>query len=309
MARAKPVEKKKNAKVVAEPSAPGVAYSVGEAFGRSVRPLLPILLFSVLYVAVSFGLWWPVWKDEQATLTRERLVKPMLVNRARPSWVSDLEMRKIAQLGLAAEGRNVFEPGLAEKLARAYETSPWIEQIGAVRVRYPAALQVEEPRWRVPYARVECEGGYLVLDRRGHVMPLFADDLAAAPVPGIQTSRLELPSITGFRLHRAEPGMRVPENEASEALELLGCVQDILRRSPGNLRVMRVQRDPAGTWRAWVLKGPMIEWGYWNDEARPVDEPTSREKTDRLAQILANCDVTKLREIKLQLPGAPVTPR
>lgn len=310
MARAKPADnKKKNAKVVAEPSGPGVAYGMGEAFGRTVRPIVPLGLFALLYAGVATALWWPVHRDEAATLTRDRLLRPMLQTRQHPPWVNDLEMRKLAQLGLMAEGRNIFETGLSGELARAYEASPWIEQVGAVRVRYPAAVQVEDTRWRVPAARIECDGGYLVLDRKGFAMPLFAEDLAAPRPAGSQAARLELPSIAGLRVRRAEPGARVAEAEAAEGLELLLAAQDILRRAPGALRVMRVQRDPAGTWRAWVLKGPVIEWGCWNDEARPVDEPATREKKDLLAQILANCDATKLREIKLHAPGAPVLPR
>ncbi|MBI3829277.1 MAG: hypothetical protein HY291_07160 [Planctomycetes bacterium] len=309
MARLKPADKKKNAKVVSEASAPGVAYSVGEAFGRTVRPLVPITLLAALYAAAAFGLWMPLKKDERATLTRERLLKPMLSNQGRPAWVNDLEMRKIAQLGLATEGRNVFESGVAAQLAHAYETSPWIEQVGAVRVRYPAAVQVEDPRWRVPVARVDCDGGFLVLDRSGCVMPLFAEDMAAPRPPNSPPPRLELPSIAGFRCRRTDPATKVVEAEALEGLEFLATLQEILRRAPGGLRVMRVQRDASGAWRAWVLRGPAINWGFWNDEARPVDEPAAREKKERLAQILSNCDATKLGEIKLNVPSMPVAPR
>jgi len=308
MAR-KPVEKKKNTRIAAGPAAPSVAYGLGETAGRVIRPLIPLALFALLYAGVAVALWLPLRKDAKAVLSAEQLMQPRLNAAQRPpAWVNAAERKKIAQLGLAVEGRSVFEPGVAAELAKAYATSPWIERVGAVRVRYPAVVQLEEPQWRTPFARVETDTSPMVLDKRGFVMPLAAEDLAVTGGRAGASHR-ELPSITGFRCARIEPGQQVSEPQAFEGLELLHALQDALQQTPGGPKPSRVQCDAAGAWRVWLLNGPVVEWGFWNDDLRHVNEPARREKQQALAQFLAQCDPARLREIKVNVPEPAFVPR
>ena len=308
MAR-KSSEKKKNTRIATGPAAPSVAYSLGESAGRGIRPLLPLVLFAMLYAGVAVLMWLPLRKEANAVLSAEQLLQPRLNAAQRPpTWVNAVERKKIAQLGLALEGRSVFEPGVAAELAKAYETSPWIERVGAVRVRYPAMVQIEEPQWRTPCARVETDTGPMVLDQRGFVMPLASEDLAVT-VGRAGAKQRELPSIIGFRCAKIEPGQRISESQAFEGLELLRALQDALPQTPGGTKPVRVQCDSAGVWRAWLLNGPLVEWGFWNDDLRHINELTRREKQQALTQFLAQCDPTRLREIKLNVPEAIFVPR
>jgi hypothetical protein len=305
MARAKSSDKPRKA----EPAGPGWARSTGETLGKALRPLLPLLALGTLYAALALGLWWPLKKDPQANLSREALVLPVLNAKGRPQWISENEWRKLAQLSVSFEGRSVFEPGLAGELAQAYERSPWIERVGAVRLHYPAVVSLEGMRPRIPFARVETDGGHLVLDHKGYVLPMSAGDLAVpGPRPVANVPYVELPTVAGPHARRTPPGERIAEQEALEGLALLETAHETLARSPGALKVIRLQRDPAGTWRIYTAGGPMIEWGYWQDEQRPEGEPSQREKKDWLARRLSEWDAKRLRAIRLDKYEAPVVP-
>lgn len=309
MARAKAAERKKQARVVAGPAVPGVAHSAGQAFGRVLRTLAPVLLLGLLYAGVAALLWVPLRNDPRATLSRETLYQALLQVKGRPAYVGEAEVRKIAQLGVAVQGRSVFEAGLAQDLARAYETSPWIEQVGAVRLRYPAAVRVEAPRWRVPYARLESEGGPLVIDRQGWVLPMHAGDLAVPSPAGSLPGRMALPSLGGVSAGKREAGERLVEREVAEGLDLLSGIREVLQRSPGGWKAVRAQHDRAGSWLVFLSHGSVVEleWGCGNDEDRPVGEPAIREKKEALARRLAECDAGRWQAINLRDSRAPVT--
>ena len=286
------------------------AHAFGAYIGRTLRLLLPLLILTAGYVALAMALWLPIRRDRQAVLTREKLLEAILKAKPRPPWIPAGQWRQLSELGLAVEGRSVFQPGLAAELARAYQTSPWIERVGSVRLHYPAMVGVERVVARTPFALVEAEGGGLVVDRRGYVLPISAWDMAVpAPRPATSVARSELPSMTGVSCRRAGAGERIAENEALEGLLLLETAQDILRRSPGALKAVRAQRDPAGTWRVHTAAGPVIEWGYWDDDARPEGEPSTREKKEALGRLLTEWDPRRLRYIRLDQPHTPVAPR
>lgn len=274
----------------------------GEKTGRALRPFLPLLFLASVYVLAVTALWLPVRNDGQAILTRERLLAPIMCTKPWP-WVSETEWRQVAHVALAGEGRSVFEPGLAGELAKAYEASPWIERVGAVRLHYPARVSVEHMAPRIPFARVDADGGYLVVDRNGYVLPMLAGDLASTgPRPYASATWLDLPSVVGVCCQRRNGGERVVEAEAQEGLRLIETAGDILKHSPGALRAVRVQREPAGTWRVFTAGGPVIEWGYWSDERRVEGEPASAIKQDTLRRVLQAWDPTRLRSIRLDQP-------
>jgi hypothetical protein len=294
-----------------KPSSGGArwARTLGESLGRALRPLLPLLSLGVLYAALAVGLSWPLKKDPQANLGSQAVLAPMLNAKPRPPYIPESEWRRLAQLGAPFEGRSVFDTGLGAEMARAYESSPWIERVGAVRLHYPATVSIEGVRPRYPFARVETDGGWLVVDRKGYVLPMSAGDLAlAGPRPATNAPWVEVPSVLGPHARRTAPGERVTDSEAREGLGLLETAHEILSRSPGALKAVRVQRDPAGTWRVLTAGGPVIEWGYWQDEQRPSGEPCLREKKQWLARRLAEWDAKRLRFIRLDKYEAPVVP-
>ncbi|MCK6472971.1 MAG: hypothetical protein L6R28_14605 [Planctomycetes bacterium] len=295
MARAKP---KKNAphKVVGEAAA-AFAHHAGETVGRTLRPLLPLLVLCGLYVGCAWLLWRPLDKDPQTRLCREALLAPMQHAEGTRSWLSAQELRKIAHLGLAVEGRSVFEPGLAADLAHAYEESPWIEKVHQVKLRYPAAIRIERIDLREPFAVAATETGPLFLDKAGHVLPLIDEPPANLAVLG------------GFHCRRLPAGATVAEPEAREALELLGTFNRVLGESSRAMEVSAVQLTSSEGWivqtREGALAGPLVAWGAWDDAKRRAHEMPRHAKLEQLSARLTEHARVGLREIKLNKPGAP----
>ncbi|MCZ7644448.1 MAG: cell division protein FtsQ/DivIB [Planctomycetota bacterium] len=308
MARKKAADKKKS-RIVSGPTAPGVARSLGEALGRTLRPLAPLAFLAVLYAGTAYLLWLPAKHDPQAVLTKARLQKPILRAEARPVWLPDREAANLVRVPLHLEGRSVFEPGLATELGRLYESNPWVARVGTVKVRYPAALQVEDWSLRAPFARVELQAGYVVVDRTGCVLPMRAGDLAVRADLREQDVAVHLPSLVAARAEPAAPGRRLAGQDVQDGLDLLAACQEVLARLPNERHATRVVGDAQSRWRVWLDTGAVVEWGYWPEEARPEGEPSRREKLDTLARRLFEWDRLPFRYIKLQQPNAPVMPR
>lgn len=288
----------------------------GERAGRALRPVLPLAFLLAIYGLAATALWLPLRKDPNSVLTRERLLTPILNAKPRPAWISETEWRQLAHAALVGEGHSIFEPGLAGELAKAYEASPWIERVGAVRLHYPASVSVERVAPRIPFARVDADGGYLVVDRNGYVLPMLAGDLAAPGArPYSSAAWLDLPSLVGVRCQRRNGGERIGEVEALEGLALLETAGSILSRGPGGLRTVRILREPSGTWRVFTSGGPVIDWGYWSDDQRVEGEPASAIKRETLTRVLHAWDPTRLASIRLDKPTpvgselCPVVPK
>jgi hypothetical protein len=302
MSRLKGSEKKKKAERVAlGPYAPAFARSLGETTGRLLRPLLPLTVLAGTYVVVSFMLWRPVnGEPSRSAAGQSRLtaaaIRDAVTRRPCPGWMTRQDFEQVAGIGLLAGGHSVFEPGLSRMLACAYESSPWVERVQALRLRFPAQMDLEI-EWRKPVARVE--RGSLVLDHHGVVLNLMADGAAAR----------DLPLLAGVPCGRTEVGKQVPEKDLQDGLELLGTVNAALRSSPGNLKIASVVREPAGTWRVLTDRGPTIYWGAFTDDP-PVDEPRTHEKAELLRRRLCESKEPALLEyVKVYHAQAPVKPR
>lgn len=308
MSRGKSAEKKKPARVAAGPQAPGFARSVGESTGRIIRPVIPLLVFLMVFCGVSLALWYPVRGDalglsgtkKTGPAGRGRLttreIRRAVLEKSSPPWVYRQELERVANLGLFAENRSVFDPNLSHELARAYEASPWVERVQSVRLHFPAHLEVEI-NWRKPMASVPQSS--MVLDRNGVVLNLNWNSPEAK----------DIPRISSVLCGRTEVGKLVPEKELLDALALLAVVRDALAFSPGNLKVADIIREPAGTWRVLTDRGPLVYWGFFTDDP-PMDEPRTREKADLLRRRLCESkDPSTLEHIKVCFANAPFKPR
>lgn len=303
MSRGKNAEKKKPARVAAGPEAPGFARSLGENTGRLISPVLPLLVFFAVGGGLSFLLWRSTASAEVRSgapgragerLT-DRMIRGAILQTPRPFWISKEDFERTANLGLFALDRSIFEANLSRTLAERYESSPWVERVNAVRLRYPAQMEVEI-EWRKPAARVD---RLMVLDRMGYVLNLMGDSQAVR----------DIPVITGLIATRSEAGTKVREKELIEALELLAVVKDALGCSPGQLKVSTILREPSGMWRVITDRGPAIYWGAFTDDP-PMDEPRTREKAELLRRRLCEIkDPALLEYIKVYHATAPVKPR
>ena len=304
MSRGKAAEnKKKPARVAAGPEAPGFARSLGENTGRLISPVLPLLVILAVGTGTSFLLWRTTasaeMRDDSTARNGERLtertIRGAILLKPRPPWISKEDFEQTANLGLIARNRSIFEANLSRALAESYERSGWVEKVQAVRLRFPAQMEVEI-EWRKPVARVE---RLMVLDRHGYVLNLMGDSTAVRDVP----------VITGVIAMRAEAGNKVKEKELIDGLDLMAVVKEALSASPGQLKISTVIREPSGMWRVITDRGPAIYWGAFTDEPQ-MDEPRTREKAELLRRRLCEIkDPSLLEYIKVYHAQAPVKPR
>jgi hypothetical protein len=306
MSRGKIAENKKKApRVAAGPEAAPFARSMGENLGRMARAMLPLTLILSTVFGLSFLLWLPLQPNgalhnvldlgvsEKSRLTAGALEQPIL-RMKRPEWISKEDFDDIAKQGLIATNHSVFEPNLSRTLMSCYSKSPWVQEVKAVHLQYPAQLSVEL-ELRKPLARIDKSTTYV--DREGVALSPSAGYDGAAVIAGVQNWT------------RVVPGARIPEKEIRDALGLLTVVSDVVGKLKFPLKVAMIQKEPANTWRVVTDRGPAIEWGYFTDEP-PVDEPLTQDKAQLLRKKLTEAgDPRNLECIRVYTWQAPVVPR
>jgi hypothetical protein len=301
MARSGTDPKKKVVRVAEGPRAPGFARTLGETLGMCVRPLFPLTMLVVIYAGVSYLLWRPLngAADDSEFAARARLTSKTLNDAIRSqkhgAWIAEQDLRQLAATGVfTGKNQSVFEPGLARKLAAAYERDGWVERVRAVRLRYPAQLEVELD-FRRPCARLD---NGAVLDRQGVALNLSAGSPYAA----------NLPVLAGVAQRVPIAGRACAEHAVNDALDLLAVVRDSLAQCPGNLRIVRVEQSD-GRWTVSTQNGPKILWGAFTDDP-PLGEPRTGEKAQLLRRRIAESGNPSMLEfVKVYVAQAPVKPR
>lgn len=101
-----------------------------------------------------------------------------------PSWIPpDLAEQVFARAGLAKK-QSLLDPTLSERVAAAFYTHPWVQEVRSVRKSYPARIQVDVV-YREPVAMVKGVDGYYPIDRHSILLPArdFSDaDIERYPV-------------------------------------------------------------------------------------------------------------------------------
>lgn len=130
----------------------------------------------LITTATLLTLWlcWPVverqlpqldGRDEYRVGVEQIIVTPA------PRWVPEDIVRKVFERAGFDDSLSLLDPQLSEKIALAFYTYPWVEQLKQVRKSFPASIYVEVV-YREPVAMVEVAGGgYLPIDRYGHLLP------------------------------------------------------------------------------------------------------------------------------------------
>jgi hypothetical protein len=299
MSRGKAAEKKKPVRVAAGAEAPGFARSMGENTGRVLRPIIPLLLIIGAFIGLSLLMWHPIYGESHSSdsvSARGRLTATMIraaiASKKKPEHISKEDYQQVADIGLIALNHSVFEANLSRTLAQAYEKNSWVERVSAVRLRYPAQIEVQI-EWRKPAARVGHNG--MVLDRNGYVLNLMGD-------------RTNLPLISSVSCIRTETGKQVLEKDLQDALSLLHVIREALSSSSGNFQVASVQRVSAAMWHVRTDRGPLLVWGAFTDDP-PMDEPNTREKVDLLRRRFSEVDPGLYEQVALCHASAPVKMR
>jgi len=101
-----------------------------------------------------------------------------------PNWIPpDLAEQVFVRAGLE-KNQSLLDETLSERIAAAFHTHPWIQEVRSVRKTYPARIHVDVV-YREPVAMVKGVDGYYPIDRRGILLPArdFSDaDVERYPV-------------------------------------------------------------------------------------------------------------------------------
>lgn len=145
--------------------------TIGQKAVRSIFRPLPLTIAAVLS---TIWLCWPMVERKLPQLEdREEYkigVEQIVISPA-PRWVpEDLVQRVFARADFG-DSLSLQDPMVSEKIALAFHTHPWIEQLKRVRKSYPAKVTVDVV-YREPVAMVQVVGGgYLPVDKFGHLLP------------------------------------------------------------------------------------------------------------------------------------------
>lgn len=133
----------------------------------------PTRLFAVATLLIAW-LCWPILKGQLPDLEEReeyRVTAAQVTVTPPPRWVPENVAEKVFERAGFEEPLSLLDPRLNEKMAVAFHTWPWVEQLVQVRRTWPAGVFVEVV-YRRPVAMVEVVGrGYLPVDRHGHLLP------------------------------------------------------------------------------------------------------------------------------------------
>jgi len=206
-----------------------------------------------------------LWRDD--AILRPEMVELLGV----APWVkSDIKTEALRTASLDG-GVPIGDPELPNRLARAFDTHPWVKQVVSVKPRHPAAAVVEV-LCREPVAMVSVKGGLLAVDAEGVVLP--SGDFTAE-------SAAEYPRITGI-----DSSPQGPEGSSwgDMAVEEAAAVAVVIGPEWKSLALVDCRPKTVLGARVWELVGPdgqVILFGSAPGQERE-GEPSAAAKVARL---------------------------
>jgi hypothetical protein len=159
-------------KPAAEPAPKGSA--LGDFLGRRRAGLLTL---AVVLAAVGGVVW--LWRQHGDAVgwAGDNLLEPARIElRGVAPWVhADIKAEALKAASLD-RGLPLTDPELANRLARAFDTHPWVKRVIEVRLDHPPSATIEIV-CREPAAMVAVKGGLLAVDAESVVLP--SDDFSA----------------------------------------------------------------------------------------------------------------------------------
>ncbi len=225
----------------------------------------------VLAALAAGGLLWSrigdqvLWRDD--AILRPEMVELLGV----APWVkSDIKTEALRTASLDG-GVPIGDPELPNRLARAFDTHPWVKQVVSVKPRHPAAAVVEV-LCREPVAMVSVKGGLLAVDAEGVVLP--SGDFTAE-------SAAEYPRITGI-----DSSPQGPEGSSwgDMAVEEAAAVAVVIGPEWKSLALVDCRPKTVLGARVWELvcpDGQVILFGSAPGQERE-GEPSAAAKVARL---------------------------
>jgi hypothetical protein len=206
-----------------------------------------------------------LWRDD--AILRPEMVELLGV----APWVkSDIKTEALRTASLDG-GVPIGDPELPNRLARAFDTHPWVKQVVSVKPRHPAAAVVEV-LCREPVAMVSVKGGLLAVDAEGVVLP--SGDFTAE-------SAAEYPRITGI-----DSSPQGPEGSSwgDMSVEEAAAVAVVIGPEWKSLALVDCRPKTVLGARVWELVGPdgqVILFGSAPGQERE-GEPSAAGKVARL---------------------------
>jgi hypothetical protein len=87
-----------------------------------------------------------------------------------PRWIPPELVKQVFERAGFTDHESLLDETLSERVAAAFYTHPWIENVRAVRKSFPARLQVDVV-YREPVAMVKGFDGHYPIDRNGVLLP------------------------------------------------------------------------------------------------------------------------------------------
>ena len=187
-----------------------------------------------------------LWRrlGEQVTWSDGGLLRPEMIEvRGVSTWVkSDLKTEALRAASLDG-GLPLTDPELPNRIARAFDTHPWVRQVVGVSLKHPPAAIVEV-LCREPVAMVAVKGGLLAVDAEAVVLP--SGDFTAE-------SAAEYPRITGVGSSPQGPeGSPWGDATVEEGAALAVVIGPEWRA----LGLVECRPTISGGVRSWELVGP-----------------------------------------------------
>lgn len=165
--------------------------SFGVSRGGALRVLTGVSV-ALLAGTMLYGVW------DYLIHRPEFLVYPSTFQLATPPWASDKLAQEIQKVPGLGECYSIFERGLTRRIARAYESSPWVYEVRQIKREFPNKIDMTLVI-RKPVAVVRKGHKYYLADEDGVRLPqdyylwphpaiklpmLFQDRLKELPEPG-----------------------------------------------------------------------------------------------------------------------------
>lgn len=240
-----------------------------------------------------------VHREVYSFLARSRRYNlPRVETAVAPAW-ADRTGEEVVRVDLG-DGGSLFDAGLVERVARAFESSPWIRRVLAVERVFPDRLRVRF-EYRRAHAAVRRADGHVLVDSDGVRLPGVWADPPTCDRPAVITGIASAPPAPGKVWD--DPALRAGLAMADFAhgdpiLRRLGVKEVDVANFGGRL-------DPRRSEVALVTAGGcVVHWG--RDPSQPrFGDPSTDEKLENLREVLAVYpDLAGLRSVKVYFKGA-----
>jgi hypothetical protein len=228
---------------------------------------------------------------------RRQYTVPVVRASVAPAWADGRGMEEVR---VETGGVPIADPGLVERVGRAFEACAWVRKVTAVERAYPDRLRIRF-EYRRPHAAVRRVDGYVLVDADGVRLPGIYGEV---PEPCVRRTEItgiaSAPPRAGHAW--ADPavraGLAMADMVAEDpALRALGIREVDLSNYGGRIDARRSEVSLV------VANGCTIFWGRMPATARYGDASTD-EKIDNLRQVLSVYPrLDGLRCVKLYFKG------